>query len=128
MILADTSVLIDFFKNKNNKVSEIIKNNEICVADIIIMEYLQGIKFDKEYFIIKNWLLSLPNYKITQKTYLFSAEIYRTCRKHGLTIRKPIDCLIASIAIENNLPIYTLDKDFKNISKCFDLNLIDYKI
>ena len=89
------------------------------------MEYLQGVKSDKEYLIIKEWLLSLPNYKITQEIYLFSSEIYRTCRKAGITIRKPIDCLIASIAIKNNLPIYTLDKDFKYISNCFNLEIIN---
>ncbi len=124
MILVDTSALIDFFKNKNDKLSKIIENNKICTSDIIIMEYLQGVKSNKEHLIIKEWLLRLPNYKITQETYLFSSQIYRKCRKSGITIRKPIDCLIASIAIKNDLPIYTLDKDFEYISKCFNLDIM----
>ncbi len=41
----------------------------------------------------------------------------------GVTIRKANDCLIASICIENNIPIFHNDKDFDNIAKYTSLKI-----
>ncbi len=49
--------------------------------------------------------------------FLRSAEIYRNLRKKGITIRKPLDCMIASTAIENDMPLLHNDKDFQPIAK-----------
>lgn len=49
--------------------------------------------------------------------FLRSADIYRKLRKIGITIRKPLDCMIASVAIENDIPLLHNDKDFQPIEK-----------
>ncbi|NVL92915.1 MAG: PIN domain-containing protein, partial [Desulfobacterales bacterium] len=56
--------------------------------------------------------------------FLRSAEIYRTLRKKGITIRKSIDCMIASVALENDIPILHNDKDFSPIEKHFGLKTL----
>jgi len=38
-------------------------------------------------------------------------------RKEGLTIRKALDCIIARVAIENDLVLFHNDKDFDIIAK-----------
>ncbi len=43
---------------------------------------------------------------------LQSAEHYRTLRRQGITIRKTIDCLIATFAIANEMPLLHSDRDF----------------
>lgn len=125
MILVDTSIWIDFFNNKieNQKVEildSLLKNKQktLFITDIILTEILQGIREDSKYIITKNTMLSLPfvhakNYD----TYIHAVDIYRECRKKGFTIRKTIDCLIAAIAIENNLALLHNDRDFSNIAK-----------
>lgn len=35
--------------------------------------------------------------------------------KKGITIRKPVDCIIASVAIENKIPLLHNDRDFNEI-------------
>ena len=131
MILVDTSVWIDYFNghNEDEKFQTLIdalkQGKDIYVTDIILTEILQGIREDSKYTIVKNSILALKfvharNYE----TYIHASDIYRTCRKKGITIRKTIDCLIAAIAIENSLPLLSKDKDFTNISKCIDLNLL----
>ncbi len=52
------------------------------------------------------------------ETFIHASDIYRECRKKGITIRKTIDCLIAAVAIENGLSLLHKDSDFDNISKC----------
>ena len=126
MILVDSSVIIDFL-NKNcykDEITQLIENEKMVTTPIIIMEILQGIKDDKIYTKVKAFLESLPIILTTYDDYLFSANIYRSCRKKGKTVRKSIDCLIASIAIRNNLILFTKDRDFKQISECFELKLM----
>ena len=43
---------------------------------------------------------------------LRSAEAYRTLRRQGITIRKTIDCLIATFAIANDMVLHHNDRDF----------------
>ncbi|HXO77475.1 MAG TPA: hypothetical protein VN824_19615, partial [Puia sp.] len=45
-----------------------------------------------------------------------AAELYRSLRKKGLTIRKSNDCLIAFYAIEFSTPIAHSDADFELIA------------
>lgn len=49
--------------------------------------------------------------------FLRAAEIYRSLRRKGITIRKSVDCMIASVAIENDIPLLHNDKDFEAIEK-----------
>jgi len=129
MILVDTSVWIDFF---NGSVSEerdklrklIIDHRLITITDIIITEILQGIREDKQYKLVKQTLTELNILHATaRKTYIHAADIYRTCREKGFTIRKTNDCIIAAVAIESSCQLLHKDKDFKSIAACVDLRL-----
>jgi predicted nucleic acid-binding protein len=79
---------------------------------------LQGVKEDKTFeemkFILRQYrmvdidLMGATNYAI---------DLYRHLRKKGITIRKSIDCLIASYAILGNMYLLHNDKDFTQIAK-----------
>jgi len=91
-------------------------------------EILQGIKDDMIYEIIKSYLLEFPIIKPKGKeTYIAAAEIYRKCRRQGKTLRKTIDCIIASIVKENNLALLHKDNDFEVIKKVVDLKIVKVK-
>ena len=130
MILVDTTVWVDFLNNKKNekvkKLADLLKNkSDVYITDIILTEILQGIKNDKEYEDIKDVILSLKFVHAEEyRTYVHAADIFRLCRKKGITIRKTIDCLIAAIVIENNLTLLHNDNDFDNIARCIDINFL----
>lgn len=130
MILVDTSVWIEFFKGTNSvhqkALHEFIQNEEdISITEIIITEILQGIKSNHDYTEVKKYILEFPIYKPSDtQTYIIAANIYRACRNKGKTIRKTIDCIIAAICIENNLPIFHKDTDFDIISNITDLKVL----
>jgi len=52
---------------------------------------------------------------MNRSTFVKAAELYRTLRRKGITIRKPIDCMIAAVAIEHNVPLLHKDRDFDSI-------------
>jgi predicted nucleic acid-binding protein len=55
--------------------------------------------------------------------FLLGAEIYRHGRSRGVTIRSSIDCLIAAVAIENNVPVWHRDRDFTAIARYTGLQI-----
>ncbi|MEC4676362.1 MAG: PIN domain nuclease, partial [Nitrospirota bacterium] len=99
-------------------------DEEICLSEIILMEILQGIRDDNQHAELKDYLLAFPILKNTPvQPYLHSSDIYRRCRKKGITIRKPVDCLISAVALENDAMLFHNDSDFEKIAKITDLRL-----
>ena len=132
MILVDTSVWIDFFDHPDSPYAKELENlierdEELCLADINITEILQGIKEEKTFEEIKNYLVQFPIGRAESlEIYIHAAEIYRSCRNRGKIIAKTIDALIAAIAIENNFRVFHHDKDFDSIADFTGLKI--YKL
>ena len=121
MILVDTSVWIDFLSGYNSRQRRILhklieEEEDISLTEIILTEILQGIKKDKDFHKIKNYLLEFQILRPKGiETYIRSAQIYRDCRKKGKTVRKTVDCVIAAICIENGQTLLHKDSDFDAI-------------
>ena len=130
MILVDTSVWIDLFNHPDSPYAQrlkglIEKDEGLCICDIILTEILQGIKDDRIFEEVKDSLLKFPIIKaVNVETYILAANIYRLCRKKGKPLGKTIDALIAAVAIENNLALFSRDKDFVRIADCAGLKLL----
>jgi len=124
MILVDTSVLIDFFRNIDNsatdKLTTIIELNiPFGITSHIYQELLQGTATRKDFDTLKKYLATFTFYmaKDEKQSYEEAARIYFNCRKRGITIRSSIDCLIVQVVRENNLKLLHNDKDFENMKK-----------
>jgi predicted nucleic acid-binding protein len=129
MTLVDTTVWIDLFAGRSTSQvslfeSLIAKREDICLCGVILTEVLQGIKDEKEYSKTESILSVLIYLPMERSTFLLAADIYRSMRSKGITIRNSIDCMIAAVCIENNLPILHNDKDFDSIAKGFDLEVL----
>ena len=117
MILVDTSVWIDYFKGletqETNLLDLALGKNDVAIGDLILLEILQGFRADKDYKTAKEHLLALHQFNmLTTDLALIAAENYRELRKHGITIRKSADVIIATFCIENQLPLLFADRDF----------------
>ncbi|MGV3278740.1 PIN domain nuclease [Rickettsiales bacterium LUAb2] len=129
MIIVDTSVWIDFFNGFQSKeqqaLQKLIMNNEpVAITGIILTEILQGIKDNSTYDKVKESLLAFPIYN-PQGTisYVNMADIFRTLRKNGITVRKTVDCLIATVCIENDFSLLHKDNDFTVIAEYIPLKV-----
>ena len=122
-LIFDTSVWIDFLRNKSNPPSDVLtsyieKNDQVLLTPTILQEVLQGIRDDVQYQHIKDilsYFTTLQHPPI--QAAIGAAELYRSLRKKGLTIRKSNGCLIAFYAIEFSTPLVHSDSDFDLISK-----------
>ncbi len=117
MIVADTSVWIDYFKGINAPHTDILDlkllNSRIITGDIIIAEFLQGFKDEKDYRQAKDIMDALEYYDFVGKEIAYkAAQNFRKLRKKGITVRKTIDVIIATFCIENNFQLIHNDRDF----------------
>ena len=126
MIVADTSVWVDYFNGKLTWQTDLLDNYlshvPIIMGDLILTEVLQGFKSDKDYKTAKAFLSDLPfrqmgGYIIAVQ----SAENYRKLRKAGVTVRKTIDVIIATFCIVEGLTLLHDDRDFDPIASHFPL-------
>lgn len=117
-IIPDTSVWIGFFKGEEsqqvNMLIDYIENDkDIYLCPTIVQEILQGIRNDKQFKEIKSYLLAFNILKDDGLEMAISAaNLYRSLRKKGITIRKSNDCLIAQYAIKHSISILHQDRDF----------------
>lgn len=122
MILVDTTVWIDLFNGKDTaevcQLENFLEAGErICVCGVIMTEVLQGTRDEKEYLRALDRFDEFLFLEIYRKTYIRAATIFRALRKKGIIIRNPIDCIIAAVAIENNISLLHHDRDFENLHR-----------
>jgi hypothetical protein len=128
-ILVDTSVWIDFFNGINSPGARtlhkmIAAEDPVCITDVILAETLQGFRNTEEFESAKTHLLHFPIYSLQSPDgYVRAAQLYRACRKEGITIRKTIDCLIAQTALDHGLLLLHHDNDFDRIARVSSLNV-----
>ena len=126
MVLVDTSVWVDFFNGtttlETKRLDILLSSTIVIVGDLVLAEILQGFRADKDYWLAKQLLQELELISLCNISYgIKSANNYRQLCKQGITIRKTIDCLIATYCIENNLPLLFSDKDFEPFTKYLGL-------
>jgi predicted nucleic acid-binding protein len=122
-ILFDTSTWIDFVKGKISRETNLladyleIKENLIYISPTIIQEFLMGTRGDFEF---KHYKTQFEQLYILEDNWLevsvLAAKLYFDLRKKGITIRKAADCLIAQVAIQNDILLVHNDSDFDLIA------------
>ncbi len=129
MLIVDTTVWIDFFADRPEPhVAELQRSLErdedLCVCGVILAEVLQGIRSDAHYRKTRDYFEALIVFPMRRMTFVRAADLYRSLRKKGITIRKPVDCMIASVAIEYDVPLLHHDRDFERIAKNSKLRIM----
>ncbi len=130
IVIVDTTVWIDFFAGKESPhvadLESLARNkDDICICGVILTEVLQGLRKEKEYKKTRERFDSFIFLPMTHATFVKAADIYRFLRRKGITIRKPIDCMIAAVAIENDMRLLHNDRDFDPIEKYCGLKTVE---
>jgi predicted nucleic acid-binding protein len=118
MLLVDSSVWIDYFNGavtpQTDYLDKALAHEPVLVGDLILTEVLQGFRSEAEFeqalqALSKFQLASLVNPALAVQ----SARNYRQLRKLGITVRKTIDCLIATFCIEHGHTLLHNDSDYE---------------
>jgi predicted nucleic acid-binding protein len=117
MLLVDSSVWIDYFNGATTPQTDylhaVLSQREILVGDIILAEVLQGFRSDADFEAAQRALGRFSQVRMLDLDLAVqSARHYRALRKLGITVRKTIDCFIATYAIAHGHELLHADGDF----------------
>ncbi len=123
MVLVDTSIWIDYFRDgKNSSDLEIlIDENLIVTNEIILAELMPYLKIKKQTEVIK--LLNEVNQTPLDIHWEEIIQLQVKCLKSGANGVGIPDLIIAQNAKQNNCKIYSLDKHFKLLNKVLKVKL-----
>jgi predicted nucleic acid-binding protein len=130
VILADTSAWIELLRATGSAVhqhmSGALRDETLALAstDPVVMEVLGGARDQGDWDFLRRLLFSLQFLPVEGPSdYEVAAELYRRCRGSGETPRGFSDCLIAAVAIRNDVEVLSSDTDFAVIARHSTLRL-----
>ncbi len=129
MLLVDSTVWIDYFNGQitphTDYLERILSDQIVLVGDLILAEVLQGYRREAEFEQARQALESFTQVSLVgQALAVQSARNYRSLRVLGVTVRKTIDCLIATYCIENNHTLLHTDSDFDGFERHLGLKVV----
>jgi hypothetical protein len=121
-VIIDTSAWIEFTRDGDHAVADAVtaelRNRSAMTTDTVRLELLAGAVPDAVHAVLVAVLDSCVEIGQEARTDVESAaELFRTCRRAGETVRSPNDCLIAAIAIRHGVPVLHNDGDFDTIAR-----------
>lgn len=129
MIIVDTTVWVDYLNGARNPETEWLDREvgreEIGLTDLILCEILQGVRGERDCARVRMVLKDFESLETCgEELCVAAAENYRKLRGLGRTVRKTIDCLIATFCIERGYSLLHHDNDFRHFEERLGLSVI----
>ncbi len=125
-ILVDTSIWVDFFRNKtlstSQKLIQLLDQDRALLTGIVVTELVRGARNALELKTLRDLLKPVPQISTPEETWDFAGVLAYQLSKKGYAIFT-VDAIIAAIAIQNQLKLFSGDKHFTFISKHSDLKM-----
>jgi predicted nucleic acid-binding protein len=129
MVIIDTTVWIDYFGGVVNDetvwLDGALSRDRLGLTDLILCEVLQGVRGEAAFTHVRDDLMKLrvfttggPELAVT------AARNYRTLRQRGFTIRKTIDCWIATFCLLSGHKLLHRDRDFDMFENVLGLQVV----
>ncbi|MDY0003877.1 MAG: PIN domain-containing protein [Polyangia bacterium] len=116
----DTSVWIETFRKKDPLALEsVVDFDEVITCLPVIQEVLQGFRDERAYRLARQAMLALPVVESPMALGVFeeAAQLFRSARRQGLTLRSSVDCLVAACALRNGLTVLHRDRDYPSLAR-----------
>lgn len=129
MVIVDTTVWIDYLRGNSNPETNWLdlelSRQPLGLTDLILCEVLQGIRDNRSFARTKRHFEALELFETGGVDLAIkAAENFRKLRKQGHTVRKTIDCLIATFCIRDGHTLLHRDRDFEVFEKMLGLQAI----
>ena len=129
MVIVDSSVWIDAFNGQNTPQTRWLQGGlvrgGVGLTSLILCEVLRGFRSDQEFRQTQTQLLALPVFEgMSAGLAVQAAENLRVLQRRGITVRKTIDCLIATFCIKEGHELLHRDKDFQGFENFLGLQVV----
>ncbi len=128
MVLVDTSVWVEIWRDTTGKkqaaLKKLLRAEDVALTRFNQLELLQGSRDQREWALLDSYLETQDYLEIAPDSWRDAARIYFDLRRTGRTVRSPIDCCIAQIAMDHEVPLLHRDRDFETIASIRPLRQI----
>lgn len=125
-VLVDTSVWSLALRRRKNALSSteqqavhdlhnLIEEGRVVMLGVVRQELLSGIREEEAFEKLERLLEPFEDYPIATADHKAAARLSNAARRRGVTV-STIDALIAAVAVNNQLPVFTTDKDFRHLT------------
>jgi predicted nucleic acid-binding protein len=117
MVIIDTTVWIDYLRGLRNKETDYFDHElgrqRFGLTDLILCETLQGVRDEKAFARVLRELRKFEIFEIGgEELAIEAARNFRSLRQRGHTVRKTIDCLIATFCLRQGHSLLHRDRDY----------------
>lgn len=129
MVIVDTTVWVDYFNGTGTRhvewLDRELDRQRLALTDLILSEVLQGVRNEREAAVTERELLRLEVFSTGGvELAVAAARNYRRLRAKGRTIRRTIDCWIATFCLLNGHALLHNDSDFDPFEELLGLQVV----
>jgi predicted nucleic acid-binding protein len=129
MVIVDTTVWVDYLRGDDNPetrwLDRELQRQRLGLTDLILCEVLQGIRERRMFENVRTELLKFEIFSNGGiDLAIAAAENYRVLRQRGVTVRKTIDCLIATFCLLEGHILLHRDRDYNAFEKLLALPVV----
>ncbi len=129
-VLVDSSVWIDYFNGaatpRTDYLDGILGRAPLAVADLIVMEVLQGFTDEQEWETARAALRKFKTYVLNDSELVSQSTVHqRLLRTKGAPLPGAVECLVATFCIRHNIALLHADPGFEPFERYLGLKLPD---
>ena len=123
MILVDSSAWVEYLRATGSDIHARVRvyndnTTQLAMTEVVAMELLAGVRNAAEEDQVDRIVTGLPMlHMLGLEDFVEAALLYRLCRRGGETVRRMTDCLVAAVAIRNDVPVLHRDADFDVLAR-----------
>jgi predicted nucleic acid-binding protein len=124
VVLVDTSVWIEVFRKPSRvDLEAVMPFDDIVTCLPVMQEVLQGFRHELAFARARESMQAMPILEspLRLEVFLQAADLYRSARRAGYTVRSGVDCVIAACAIRHRAEVLHHDRDYDALSRVSSL-------
>jgi hypothetical protein len=129
MVIIDTSVWVDYLRDVRTPECEWLDvemgRQRLGLTDLILCEVLQGVGLERQFASVRDQLLRFEVFSTGGRDLAIeAAQNFRRLRTQGHTVRRTIDCLIATFCLVNDHTLLHTDRDYDPFEQSLGLRVL----
>jgi len=129
VVIVDTTVWVDYLRGAQTPearwLDAALDRERLGLTDLILCEVLQGIRDDVAFVRVRRELLRFEMFQMGGvELAVAAATAFRKLRQRGYTVRKTIDCLIATFCLRGGHSLLHRDRDFDPFERVLGLAVV----
>jgi predicted nucleic acid-binding protein len=129
VVIIDTTIWIDYLRGARNKETDYfdreVARQRFGLTDLILCETLQGIADEQSFTRVLHELRKFELFETGgSELAIDAARNFRHLRRRGRTVRKTIDCLIATFCLQHGHSLLHRDRDFDHFEELLGLTVV----